>query len=245
MTENRALILAAGRGSRLGELTKKIPKTLLPIGNSNCFDTQIKIYKELNFTQISVVTGFSSEFFVKYKDINIIHNDNWSNSNMLTSMLISYDFAPSTIDIISYGDIIFEPDAVTKMLDSRNDIGILYDTNFLEYWRKRNDNPLSDLEDFMISPEGKILKIGTKPTHLGAIQGQYMGVLRITSKGWKEIFEFIKTNQIQIQNNMSITEFLSHFILKGGSVYGVPFSGKWCEIDTSKDLSIASQIFYA
>jgi choline kinase len=243
MTNYRAIILAAGRGSRLGELTENMPKTLLPIGNSNCFESQIQIYKSLDFSEISVVTGYSGESFLRYKDINKIQNSNWANSNMLTSLLVGHADDKFEANIVSYGDIIFEQSAVKKIMDSPHEITILYDVNFLSYWNSRTSDPIQDLEDFQISTEGRILKIGTKPKLLNQIEGQYMGILKISVMGWQLISQFMDSEKIQIQNNLSITEFLSLFISKGMPVYGVPYDGKWSEIDTQDDLNLARKIF--
>jgi choline kinase len=243
MSNFRALILAAGRGSRLGELTETMPKSLLPIGDSNCFESQIRIYKSLDFSEITVVTGYSGDSFLKYKDIKKIHNSNWANSNILTSLLVGHADDKFKSDIVSYGDIIFEQSAVKKIMDSPHEITILYDVNFLSYWNSRTSDPIQDLEDFQISAEGRVLKIGTKPKLLNQIEGQYMGILKISVKGWHLISQFMDSEKIQIQNNLSITEFLNLFISKGRPVYGIPYGGKWSEIDTQDDLNLARKIF--
>lgn len=243
MYKLRATILAAGRGSRLGSITDNLPKTLLPIGENNFFEQQLAIYKKLNFDEISVVTGYLKESFIKYRGIKQIVNQHWFETNMLTSLLVSYEKNESRIDVVSYGDLIFEETAILKMLDSPFDISLLYDLNFLNYWKKRFKDPLCDLEDFKISTDGKLLEIGTKPNAIESINGQYMGIFKITPKGWQLIFEFIKSEDIQILNNISMTEFWNRFISRGGSVYGIPYSGKWSEIDTLNDLKLAHEMF--
>ena len=243
MTNNKVVILAAGRGSRLGRLTENLPKALLQIGDSCCFESQIQIYEALGFNDINVITGFKRENFQKFSKIRKIYNPYWDVSNMLTSLIIGFENGYSLINVISYGDIVFEKAAVTKLMTSKHKISILYDINFLEYWNERTNNPISDLEELIMDPDGKIKKIGGKPTDLETIEGQYMGLLKVTAEGWQEIKEFIWNKRIQVVNKLSVTEFLSAFIQNGGSVYGVPFNGKWCEIDTERDLNIARKKF--
>jgi choline kinase len=245
MSDTRAIILAAGRGSRLGVLTKDTPKSLLSIGESNFLENQIKIYKKLGISEVSVVTGYSSDSFKNYTELEKIPNHNWFETNMLTSLLIGHNFDKSKTDVISYGDLIFEDIAISTIIKSPYDISVLYDINFLTYWQKRSKNPLLDLEDFRINSKGQISKIGTKPNSLDEIEGQYMGILKITPNGWNLIFEFIESEKIQILNTMSLTGFLNKFIKLGGPVYGIPYNGKWCEIDTLADLELARKIFHS
>ena len=242
-SNTKIIILAAGRGSRLGVITDEIPKALVKIGASSCLEHQLKIYQSIGYTNINVVTGFQAQKFSRFKLINNIYNLNWNKSNMLTSLLTGLENSNTCTTLISYGDIMFEVDAIELIENSIPDISILYDTNFLEYWNLRNSNPLSDLESFKIQSDGLIYDIGQKPLDLSEIEGQYMGILKITSKGWTELLNYLDQEKIAIINNLSMTEFLSGFISKGGKVYGVPFSGKWCEIDTYSDLVIANKLF--
>ena len=239
----KIIILAAGRGSRLGVITDEIPKALVKIGTSSCLEQQLKIYYSIGYTNINVVTGFQAHKFSKFKLINSVYNSNWNRSNMLTSLLIGLEKSNSRTTLISYGDIMFELDAIEAIENSISDISILYDTNFLEYWNLRNSNPLSDLESFKIHSDGLIYDIGQKPLDLSEIEGQYMGILKITPNGWTELLNYLDQERITLINNLSMTEFLSGFISKGGKVYGIPFSGKWCEIDNYSDLVLANKLF--
>ena len=57
----KVVILAAGRGTRLGSLTKTSPKCLLDIDDTNILSIQIKIFLKNNITEIYVVTGFCED----------------------------------------------------------------------------------------------------------------------------------------------------------------------------------------
>ncbi len=239
----KIIILAAGRGSRLGKLTHEMPKTLLKIGTTNCFEHQLEIYQSLGYQNINVVTGFGSNKFLKYRYVKNIYNSSWYDSNILTSLLIGLENTNLHTTLISYSDIIFEKKAIKLIEKSNYDISILYDLNFLRYWRMRNSEPLVDLESFKIQSDDRIYDIGEKPLILSEIEGQYMGILKITPKGWIDLLNYMNQEKIAKVNNLSITEFLNGFIKKGGNVYGIGFKGKWCEIDTYSDLVIARELF--
>ena len=57
---NKAIILAAGKGSRLRKVLKGNPKPLLGIGKSTLLEILIKKLKDLKIKKILVVTGYKS-----------------------------------------------------------------------------------------------------------------------------------------------------------------------------------------
>ena len=64
----KAIIVAAGIGSRLGELTKDIPKPLVDVNGKSILQRQIEIYRKFGVDEIFIVTGY------KYEKINhILH----------------------------------------------------------------------------------------------------------------------------------------------------------------------------
>jgi len=72
------LILAAGRGSRLGELTDEMPKGLLKINGKSLIQRQIDIIKkELEIEKINIATGYKSEKFLEIKNVGRLLIKNW------------------------------------------------------------------------------------------------------------------------------------------------------------------------
>ena len=62
----KALILAGGKGTRLGNLTKDIPKPMVRIGNIPLLEHQIKLLKKYNFKDIIILTGYLSSIIEDY-----------------------------------------------------------------------------------------------------------------------------------------------------------------------------------
>ena len=56
-----AIILAAGRGARLGNLSKLSHKTLTMINGISLIERQIKILKKNNINKIWIVTGYNAK----------------------------------------------------------------------------------------------------------------------------------------------------------------------------------------
>ena len=76
----RAIILAAGMGSRLTPLTLNMPKPLIKINNESIIERQIKFIREIGINEIIVMTGYLKEEieFLKEKyGVKIIYNDKY------------------------------------------------------------------------------------------------------------------------------------------------------------------------
>ena len=59
----KVIILAAGRGKRLGHYTKEIPKPLIDINGKSIIERQIELFKKNGITEIFVVRGYKKEKF--------------------------------------------------------------------------------------------------------------------------------------------------------------------------------------
>src|SRR5205085_9640933 len=57
----RAIILAAGRGSRLENVAGDVPKCLAPMGAATLLDRQIRSLKSAGVTDVVVVTGYRAD----------------------------------------------------------------------------------------------------------------------------------------------------------------------------------------
>ncbi|MEH6514537.1 MAG: phosphocholine cytidylyltransferase family protein [Maribacter arcticus] len=90
-----AVIMAAGKGSRLGEYTTNLPKSLLPLNDSGktLLDYNLDILDALEIKRILIVTGFNSELIEKHTSSNakveIIYNPFWDNCNVLGSLYVA------------------------------------------------------------------------------------------------------------------------------------------------------------
>ena len=81
-----ALILAAGRGTRMGGIDT--PKCLLDIGGLSIIQYQIKCLKNLGINKIFIVTGYHSEQIHSHlsDDLIFIHNEDFATTNNLYSV---------------------------------------------------------------------------------------------------------------------------------------------------------------
>ena len=231
----RGIILAAGRGSRMGDLTNHFPKCRTVLHGKELIQWQLDAMKGSSIKEISIVRGYLPETF----DFNVkyFENKRWSHTNMVTSLISANEWLEKDTCITSYSDIVYTANTVNKLASVPGDIVIAYDPNWLDLWRIRFENPLLDAETFRL--EGNtVVSIGKKASSVDEIEGQYMGLLKYTPAGWKKVKDYlIRLSEDQI-DNIDITNLLQRLIDFGVIINAVPIYDKWFEVDTESDLNI-------
>jgi L-glutamine-phosphate cytidylyltransferase len=106
------------------------------------------------------------------------------------------------------------------------------------------DEPLSDAETLVLDPNGWVLDLGRKPRSYDEVQGQYMGLIKVSKKMWPQIrklYHGLDRNAVydgKQFDQMFMTSFLREMIHSGMGCLAVPVSGGWLEIDTPSDLEL-------
>lgn len=132
---DRAIILSAGRSSRLGQITQKTPKCLLDVGGLSIIDQQLVRLLENGIHEVTIVVGFEADQIKRHltstkledrvrnkKDINasdltlnikFIHNIVWdaTNNGFSLKLALVEDQRPFLLlngDVVCHGDLIKE-----------------------------------------------------------------------------------------------------------------------------------------
>ena len=235
----RAVILAAGRGSRLGAMTDQRPKCLVELDRRPLLQWQVAALRAAGVDDVTVVTGYRREG-IEALGFPTQNNPNWDKTNMVGTLWS----ARALIDrptIISYSDIVYAPTVVASLAESAADLAVAYDTDWLQLWQQRFPNPLDDAESLRLGPQQQILDIGRRVTSLAEIEGQYLGLIRMTpaSMTWlSDLFD----RQSELIAKLSMTDLLRTLIHEGRVVAGVETAGHWCEVDTPADLAVAERL---
>ena len=240
----KVIVLVAGQGTRLRPLTDNKPKALVKFIDKAIIDYQISAYHKNNLKDIYLVTGYKHEMF-NHLEIAKVYNENYLTTNMVASLYKArHLFDGENNILISYGDIIFESDVVTKMIsDVSNNISIIYDLNWLKLWSQRMENPLADVESFSLDENNDLIELGNEVNDIKKIEGQYIGMIHVRKDFAPHFFELyenalksgLQINGINIPN-LFMTSYLQHLIDNGVKVRGIPIHGGWLEIDSVEDL---------
>lgn len=236
----KAIILAAGQGSRLAPLTLDKPKCLVEFGGKPLLEWQIDALSKSGINQIEIVLGYKANRVIeKYASFfSKIHiNHDFQTSNMLSSLFIALKDMNDDV-VISYSDIIYSQTWIKKLLDTNSNINLAIDLDWLKLWKKRFINPLDDAESLRYNPNDFSLEeIGSKVKSEDMIMGQYMGLFRFNQKGISEVTQFYNSLKLsQPVQNMSMTEFFSCMLKNNRPIKITAGYGKWIEIDSISDL---------
>ena len=238
----KALILAAGIGKRLGELTRDIPKCLLPVGSKTLLDYSLEAISGNDFEQVTIITGFAEkklkEHIKKWERslaFKLIYNDKFADYNNIYSAYLAKDIWDDET-ILFNSDIIFHPlilkDLVSNIKENSNKSYLVID-----------DTKILIAEDMKvkINSLGEIKEIN-KGLDIKTSYGEYIGV---TYSRGKERENFLESLELNVKNkNLDIyyEDALAH-VLDKISVF--PYSTKsrlWTEVDTKEDYELAKRI---
>lgn len=234
----RAIILAAGRGSRMKNLTDERPKCLVEVRGKPLLERQLAALRGAGVHEIAIVTGYKRDMLAGRGTFEF-HNSRWAETNMVSSLSCAEDWLLSGPCIVSYSDIFYDESAVRSLMACTGSLAVTYDTNWLTVWTQRFGDPLLDAETFRMDDKHHLLEIGNKPQLVGEVQGQYMGLLRFTPDGWQEFRRIRETLSQSERDKMHMTGTLQKVIEAGRiPIQAVPYAGDWGEVDAAEDLAV-------
>ncbi len=232
------LVLAAGRGSRMRDLTDMKPKCLLELAGRPLLHWQLGALREAGLERIVVVRGYKAELLSGA--FETVDNPRWQSTNMVQSLLCAAEKLRGETLLVSYADIVYKAGHVVDLLASEGDIAITYDTQWRQLWSLRNANPLDDAETFR-EQDGLVAEIGGRPHTLDEVQGQYMGLLRFSPEGMEKVFRYVGMLPPDRADKLDMTSLLRGLLATGSPIAAVPVRGGWCECDTSGDIALYEQ----
>ena len=243
LNNNKALIIAAGLGSRLKKHTENLPKCMLDFGGKTLLQRQLDAYKKNSITDISVIRGYKKEK-IKYKGLKYFENTDYKNNNILNSIFYAEDFINGNI-IISYSDILFDSTVVKRLLKSNHDISVVVDIDWRGYYVGRKDHPISEAENVIFNSNNEVEKIGKINTGTEEVHGEFIGMIKLTDRGaqiFKEHFHRLKKiywnkpfQRAKIFQKAYLTDFIQELVDIGIKVHCVIIESGWKEIDTVED----------
>ena len=236
----RSIILAAGKGTRLGKLTQNKPKCLVKILGKPIIEYQLNIFDSCGIRDITLITGYMSSK-LDYLKKNTIINKDYETTNMLYSLYCALEIIEGDV-IISYGDSVFDKNIIEKLASSKSDISIASDSRWKEYWQSRYADPLSDLETYRLDKIGNVVSLGDEASSLDEIDGQYIGLIKLNKTGskiFKNELEFFFNKQKVNNKSFStayLTDFIQALINKKYTIKSIDILTDYIEIDTIEDL---------
>ena len=248
----KAIILAAGVGSRLGDITKTLPKGLVDVNGKSIVERQISSFKKNGINEIVLVVGGFPEKY-SFKDIKYISGKKSFPHNILYSLIeAKHEFDDDVI--ISYGDIIFEDKIIQQLIESKHEITLAVDMN----WEKSYQNKSKFLVDHVcnvIIEDEQVLQIGYRKNldiSSNMMVGEFIGLVKFNKNNiehFLKIYSELESNHDgKFHESPSIREgiisdMIQELIDRDFVLRCVAVTGKWCEIDTPDDLNESRKMF--
>jgi len=240
---SKALIIAAGLGSRLKKHTKNLPKCMLDFAGKTLLQRQLDSYKKCGIKDISIIRGYKKEK-INYKGIKYFENTDYENNNVLNSVFYAEKIINGNI-IISYSDILFDPSVVQRALDSVHDISVVVDIDWRGYYVGRKDHPISEAENVIFNSNNEVEKIGKINTAKEEVHGEFIGMIKLSNRGaeiLKQHFHRLKKiywnkpfQRAKIFQKAYLTDLIQERVDIGIKVHCVIIESGWKEIDTVED----------
>lgn len=246
----KAIILAAGQGTRLKKYTENLPKGMLSFMGKTLIERQIELYRKCGVQKISIVRGFAADK-IHYSGVQYYDNKDYETTNMVESLMAARAEFQDDI-IVSYSDILFEEQMLRQMINAEGDIAIAVDDNWKAYWKKRYGRVDFDTESLTIDSKDRVLELGFENPRIEEIDARYIGLLKFSKAGLVYVESVLETAYKRAPDEpwqqsgrpvrqAYMTDLLQALIQSGRTVRAEHFHNGWLEFDTNEDYEKACE----
>ncbi len=226
----KAIILAAGLGSRLARVTKNKPKSLIKIGNQTILKRLILQLESCGVKDINIICGYKKKKIDhQFPGYKTFFYPNYNKTNNLHTL---YYFRKLLDDdcLILFADIILDKIIIKKLVASNKKIVLCIDKS-----KSREGTMKVDLVKDKLKYLGNFPKINS---------GNYIGIMKIKKKYIDLLIKAMK-NIKNNSNNLYFTESINYIISNRlAKINHLDVNKKfWIEIDDNKDLALAKKKF--
>ncbi len=228
MTVSTAVYLAAGRGSRLGELCADRPKALVEVAGRPLAPRAFAALRAAGFERIVAVTGHAANALDVY-EVESLYNDRWERENNVVSLWQARDVVRGGCAIVNC-DLMFEPELARRLHDA-DGTALLVD-----------DVLTVDEESMKVTtrPDGTLDRLH-KTLPLNAAVGEYIGLTRVDPADGPRLAEildeFVAAGKVDVYYEDALEALARerpvHIERIGGHA--------WVEIDDHDDLDRAER----
>jgi L-glutamine-phosphate cytidylyltransferase len=230
----RAIILAAGRGSRLGPRLEGLPKCLLPIGGLTLLERQLSALDLAGVSAITVVAGYEAGRVASACDgaADVLVNERFAETNSLYSLWLARPLLSDGFVVLN-GDVLFHPQLLGDLLSSRHDDALLV------AFRDPAAAPFGEEEMKVKVRGGRVVDIA-KTLQPADTDGENVGIARFSPQGAALLVQLM--DQIVAEGRLrewaprAFQAFAARRALHAVGTRGFP----WVEIDFAEDYERAA-----
>ena len=245
----RAIIIAAGMGSRLEHHTEERPKCMVEIGGRSILSFVLHAFERNGVDDIHVVRGYLSERLV-VDGATYWENPDFQSNNILHSLFCAEPAMQGSF-LTTYSDIVYGEQVVASLLSSPADVALIVDRQWHTAYVGRDDHPPEQAELTVVDDDGRVLRVGKHVSPQENPLGEFIGLAMFSERGGqllRETFHDLRGSvgdddpfqAAPMFRKAYLTDILEEMIQRGIEVHAVPIDGGWREIDTVEDLARVS-----
>ncbi len=234
----KALILAAGQGTRIRSTHGEHPKCLITLNNSECtiLDQQIQNLSMAGVQEIGIVVGYEKEQIIRHmkehywgslKRFRFIENHRFAETNNIYSLWLARDWLKGSSFVALNADVAFDSEILPPAISSTAPITIIVDRG----WRD---------ETMKVAIRGnQITRMSKQITHED-FSATYIGIAVFTTRIVDRFLQEIDRLVYQAPKDVFFNIGIQHLIDDGVRVsYTETGDRPWTEIDDAGDLAFA------
>lgn len=232
----KALITAAGRGTRLKEITLFNNKCLLKIGDKGLLEHSVAILKKNMIENIYIITGHYADKIESTlnKEVTCIFNPFYNSSGILISLWLAREYLYGEEFIFLTGDVLYDPDILERLLREKEGNIICVD-------KKKS---YTEEASKVIVKNDRIFLMG-KDLPLQDVNAEFGHIARFSKQGSKRLFDKINQFLRQERLNTYLMDVLNELINEGTYFFPFDITGHpRIEIDVWEDLEEARAKIY-
>ena len=259
MTIKRAILIAAGRGKRLGTHTDEIPKCMVQVGERPILGWVWAALSAAGVDELVVIRGYKGDVLEPFvrglvPKVTFVDNPQWQTNNVLLSMACARKYLDEPT-YLAYSDIIFTPAVAAAAAASTAEIGLVIDREFKTIYEGRTEHPLEEGEVSDLMPDGSVARVGKRALPAEDAVGEYIGLARLGERGVATVANTMDQLQRQFAGrehdpfmraasfkNAYQTDLWQTLIDSGLRIDPIFIAGQWREIDTGQDLERAREL---
>lgn len=231
----KAIIIAAGFGSRLWPITQQVPKTLLPFGESTILGNILGNFGAIGVREFALVVGFKEDLIRDYLSqhdnfgytIDFVSNPEYERGNGLSVFAAREHLCSDAPNFLSMSDHLVHPNALRSFRDVQSSSSLLLTDS--------NIDEVHDIDDAtkVLQDANKILKIGKELKEYNALD---TGIFRVTSEFMHALEEAIQAGEESISHGV-------RRLIEAGKFQSAPFpdDAAWVDVDTPDALLFAKK----
>ncbi len=255
----RAILIAAGRGKRLGAHTEEIPKCMVDVAGRPILGWVWRALASVGVKELVVIRGYRGDVLEPFvrslvPDAVFVDNHEWQTNNVLLSLACARAYFDRPT-YVTYSDIVFTPAVAAAAAASRAEIGLVIDREFRTIYEGRTEHPLDEGEVSDLMPDGSVARVGKRALSPEDAIGEFIGLSRLGADGARIVgrtlaalaLRYVGRDDAPFQRaaryrNAYLTDLWQELIDTGIRIDPILIDGQWREIDTGQDLDRARML---